>query len=353
MEIDRRERARPSAARRRPPSRPRRPPRRPGGRARSSAADGSRSPGTSAQKTTREPTTATPTIRPVGSRAGAASDGSEIPAAVARVAGLHDTSLADRGLVPRPRRARRSALFVVGVWRLERLEHDHRAELGLARAGAPARRRPRAGPPRPPAKVKPRSPEAGWSRHGARPKPPDTTPQVATTRGDRLGRGHRLGAGPRRRGRRPTAVEGGVTCDPRQVRARAQHDLRRWRPRARRGLRRRQPRAGDGCSATCTVEPPRQAVVAPTVLQGLRIAGRDPDPPARLVKTADAARRPQTGRSAPSRCASTTGGRVSAVTIASSTQLSRVRRAARRGRPRVALPPATRSTARRCPCAAW
>ncbi len=171
-------------------------------------------------------------------------------------------------------------LFVSGVWRLERLDSG-RARVRLtqplsppeATAGGPAPpRRPEAPPPTTTASPKrpdgPRQP----SPRPRGPPPPPGVPRGITRAG---ARGRAAGATtdgcaagcvelpPAEPVCGDGAREGSEQCDDGNV------------------------VGGDGCSATCRIEPqpPRPAIVAPSALQALRVAGETQIHPGELTQT--------------------------------------------------------------------
>lgn len=177
-------------------------------------------------------------------------------------------------------------LFVTGVWRIERLDSDHRAALSLGVMMPPPP--PEGGPAAAEApKVKPKEPPKRIARNTQPvPKRTETPPEVATAAslgtGEGSGEGPGTGDGPGEIGGVPCAdgsacigqitgpqptcgdgiVEGGESCDD--------------------GNR----ASGDGCSTTCATEPKKTVILAPSQLQILRLEGDPQIHPSDPIKTA-------------------------------------------------------------------
>lgn len=179
-------------------------------------------------------------------------------------------------------------LFVTGIWRLERLDHEHRAAIGLAVLAPPPPPPPEGGPAAAaPPQVTPKAKRRiVRDTQPVRPQP-DATPELAlasTATGSGQGAGSGQGTG--FEGGDPDGIEGGVTCDLvagpcAGQRTTCGDGVREWDEACDDGNR----RAGDGCSASCAVEAAKPAVVAPVVLQGLRVHGDTQIHPPDVVKT--------------------------------------------------------------------
>jgi TonB family protein len=184
------------------------------------------------------------------------------------------------------------AAFVTGIWRIERLEAPRMASIGLA-VMTPASPPPLGGHgPAASPTLTAKKPPKRIARDTTQPavRPPEATTQPETTSettssatdadqpggqghgsgdgdGPGSGNGSPYGVGDAIDDATPTStcgngvVEDGETCD----------DGNRT--------------GGDGCSATCEREPPKPAIVPPSMLGALRISGVTEIHPPDIVKT--------------------------------------------------------------------
>lgn len=210
--------------------------------------------------------------------------------------------------------------FVSGIWKLERLDAPRGTfALAVMTPPAPPPEGGHAAGPAPALEPK-KKPKKIAKNTQPPPVPPEPTATTATTTAatstaaDGEGEGEGDGEG---RGRGPGIADGApctfdcpevaaAVCGDRAVGGREQCDDGNQV-------------GGDGCSATCLVEPPKTTFLAPSMLGALRIAGETQIVPPDTVKTAML-------RDGRERTAGTikvcidASGRVSSVTMAASTK---------------------------------
>lgn len=178
------------------------------------------------------------------------------------------------------------AVVIGGLWRIERLDRGRAAAvaIGVMSPPPPPPEGGHAAGPLP--ELTPKKPKKIVRDTQPAPRPPDATPEPAASteatatategEGEGDGDGEGKGKGP--------GIRGGITClvdceAPPGVCGDGAVDAGEQCDDGNRD-------GGDGCSATCRLEPPPQAVVAPSVLGALRISGDTQIVPPDPVKTA-------------------------------------------------------------------
>ena len=207
-------------------------------------------------------------------------------------------------------------LFVTGVWRIERLDAG-RAEYSLAVMMPPAAPEGGPAPGEKPKDVRKDRRKRVVKDVQPEPRQPETKEVTTGSIGSGEGSGSGSGTGTDPLG---TGTCEGDACGPPGppvvvVAAVCGNGIREEHETCDDGNQ----LAGDGCSASCTSEPPKVSVVPPTVLQGLRLSGDTQVHPPDTVKTEMLRDGKDRAIGVLKLCIATDGG-ISSVAIASSTR---------------------------------